>query len=98
LLVVAFLGHSELDGYGRDLRFNRLNRVEPVPLTDLDLTLENGDYVSARCSVADLFEGWRLRTKVGYVEPRSVQAVESSQPCGPTGVDRADKAAGLRPA
>jgi hypothetical protein len=90
LLVVGFLGHSKLDGYGRELRFNRLNRVQPVPLTDFDLKFHRRDYVSARCSVEDVFRGWQLRTKVGYVKPRSVQVVESTQQCAPPGEDRAE--------
>jgi hypothetical protein len=97
LLVVGFLGHSKLPGYRRELRFNRLNRVEPVPLTDLELTFQRDDYVSARCSVEDLFRGWQVRTKVGYVEPRRVEVVNSTQQCFPLGGDRADAhQAGLR--
>src|ERR1700752_613940 len=98
LLVVGFLGHSKLDGYGRELRFNRLNRVQPVPLIDFDLTFRGGDYASARCSFEDVFRGWQLRTKVGYVKPRSVQVVESTQQCASPGEDRAEslEAAGLR--
>ncbi|HEY7151106.1 MAG TPA: hypothetical protein VH391_05450 [Solirubrobacterales bacterium] len=81
LLVRGFLAHSRLRGYRKALRFNRLNGAEPLPLTDLDLTLQKGDYISAHCSSADSERGWRLRTKVGYVKPRRVQRVEATQRC-----------------
>jgi len=83
LLAKGFLGHSRLDGYRRELSFNRLNRVEPFPLTDLNLTLKRGDYIGARCASGDSRRGWHLRTKVGYVKPRSVQVVKSIQRCLP---------------
>jgi len=83
LLAKGFLAHSPLDGYRRELSFNRLNRVEPFPLTDLNLTLRRGDYISARCASGDSRRGWHLRTKVGYVKPRSVQVAKSIQRCLP---------------
>lgn len=81
LELVGLLGHSPRPGYGRELRFNRMNRVQPFPLTDLDITLRRGHYVSAHCSPADSRRGWQLRTKVGYVKPRRVQRVHSTQRC-----------------
>jgi hypothetical protein len=83
LLVKGFLGPSPLHGYRKKLTFNRLNRVEPFPLTSLNLTLQRGDYISARCSSGDSRRGWQLRTKVGYVKPRHAQVVKSTQRCLP---------------
>ena len=81
LLIVGFLRHSPLHGYRRKLTFNRLDRVEAFPLTDLDLTLQGDGYVNAGCFSGDSRRGWRLRAKVGYVKPRSVQVVNSTQRC-----------------
>lgn len=81
LLIRGFLEPSRLHGYGKMFRFNRLNGAEPFPLTNLDLTIQRGDYVSARCSREDSRRGWRLRAKVGYVKPRSVQVAESTRRC-----------------
>jgi hypothetical protein len=94
LELVGVLGHSPRPGYGRKLSFNRMNRVQPFPLTDLDLTLQRGHYVSAHCSPEDHFHGWRLRTKVGYVKPPRVQVVNSTQECFREGTSL--EAAGLR--
>jgi hypothetical protein len=94
LELVGVFRHSPRHGFGRELSFNRMNRVQPFPLTDLDLTLQRGHYVSAHCSPKDAFDGWRLRTKVGYVKPRRVQVVNSTHECFR---DRASlDAAGLR--
>jgi hypothetical protein len=95
LLVVGFLEDDTTADYGMALSFNHLTRVEPVPLTDLNLTLQNGQYVSARCGLEDFLHGWQLRTKVSYLtprrggpgnprrHPRTRQTVDSRQQCLP---------------
>jgi hypothetical protein len=95
LLVKGFLRRSPLDRYRKKLTLNRLNRVQPFPLTSLNLTFQKDDYISARCGRGDSRRGWQLRTAVGYVKPRSVEVVKSAQRCSRT--ERASfHAAGLR--
>jgi hypothetical protein len=66
-------------GHGSVLTLRHLAR--PVQITDLNLTLGNGDYVSARCDSQDAQEGWQLQTQLSYLKPRSVQTMHSIQPC-----------------
>ena len=66
-------------GYGRVLTFRHLAGL--VQINDLNLTLENGDYVSARCDSQDELEGWQLQTQLSYVNPRRAQTMHSTQPC-----------------
>jgi hypothetical protein len=66
-------------GYGRVLTLRHL--AAPVQINDLNLTLGNGDYVSARCSSPDALDGWQLRTQLRYLRPRSAQTMHSIQPC-----------------
>jgi hypothetical protein len=82
VLLVGPLRHSAAGSdYRRVLSFDHLTAASPFPTTDLDLTLHRGRYVSARCASDQAFGDWLLRTEVGYVEPSSVQTLDSTQRC-----------------
>lgn len=75
----SLVNASEGSGYGSVLTLRHL--AAPAQINDLNLTLDNGDYVSARCDSQDALEGWQLRTQLRYLRPRSAQTMHSIQPC-----------------
>jgi hypothetical protein len=66
--------------YRTQLDFNHLSAT-PLPLTDVNLTLGEGEYVSGRC-FDDHPRSWQLRTRLRYVNPDGAQIVDSTQQCG----------------
>jgi hypothetical protein len=64
---------------GKQLDFNHITGVSPFPLTDFNVTVQKGNFFSARCH--DSNHKWNLQTKFTYVSPASTQTVKSSQTC-----------------
>jgi hypothetical protein len=69
--------------YRVQLDLNHISQATPFPITDLDLRLQRGHYISAHCGTEDFLRGWQLRTRLRSVNPSSFQKVDSTQRCAP---------------
>jgi hypothetical protein len=68
--------------YKVQLDFKHITQAAGVnPINDLNLTLQRGRYITARCAHEDAFRGWQLRTKLTYINPSRARAVDSTQRC-----------------
>ena len=67
--------------YRVQLDLNHISQATAFPITDLDLKLQRGRYISARCGTEDRLRAWQLRTRLRYVNPTSFQKVDSTQRC-----------------
>jgi hypothetical protein len=64
---------------GKQLLFRNITQASPLPLTDFNVTVKKGSYVSARCH--DTNHKWNLKTTFTYLNPAGTQSVNSSQTC-----------------
>lgn len=63
--------------FGTELDVN--NIPQALPLSDFQVTVERGSYVSARCHDGD--REWNLRARFTYTTPSGTQTVNDSQTC-----------------
>ena len=63
--------------YGTQLDVN--NIPGPLPLSDFQVSVKRGRYVSARCH--DGNKTWNMKAKFTYVTPSATQTVNSSETC-----------------
>jgi hypothetical protein len=64
---------------GKTLTFAHITQASPLPLTDFNVTVKKGSYISAKCG--DSNKQWNMTTVFTYVNPSATQTVHSSQAC-----------------
>jgi hypothetical protein len=78
-VLLSGLIRSASGDFGAQLDVNNITTVATLPLSDFRVTVERGNYVSARCNDAN--REWNLRTRFTYVNPSGTQTVNDTQSC-----------------